>query len=112
MPVPVEEQAGFGLIGTARRRATSWSSKAHASPTLGSCGEDYQIIERLIGSPMVWALIEKIRHGTHLMQSTGAKGVAQSGTAIADLLAVDTELNAHGPDAWLKRREKRVAAGG
>lgn len=48
----------------------------------------------------------------HLMGSAKAHGVTLSDAAIADLLAVDTELNAQGLDVWLKRRERRAASAG
>lgn len=47
----------------------------------------------------------------HLTQSAKAHGVTLSDAAIADLLAVDTELNAQGLAVWLKRRERRAAEG-
>jgi glyoxylase-like metal-dependent hydrolase (beta-lactamase superfamily II) len=47
----------------------------------------------------------------HLMASARAHGVTLSDAAIADLLAVDTDLNAKGLAVWLKRRERRSAAG-
>ena len=39
-------------------------------------------------------------------------GVTLDDAVISDLLAVDTDLNAQGLEVWLKRREKRAAAGG
>jgi hypothetical protein len=47
----------------------------------------------------------------HLMASARAHGVTLSDAAIADLLAVDTDLNAQGLEVWLKRRERRAAPG-
>ncbi len=47
----------------------------------------------------------------HLMASANSHGVTLSDAAIADLLAVDTELNAQGLAVWLKRRERRSAPG-
>ena len=47
----------------------------------------------------------------HLVASAKTHGVTLSDAAIADLLAVDTELNAQGLAVWLKRRERRAAEG-
>lgn len=46
----------------------------------------------------------------HLTASAKGHGVTLSDTAIADLLAVDSELNAQGLAVWLKRRERRGTA--
>jgi glyoxylase-like metal-dependent hydrolase (beta-lactamase superfamily II) len=48
----------------------------------------------------------------YLIASAKAHGAALSDASIADLLAVDTELNAQGLEVWLKRRERRAATGG
>jgi hypothetical protein len=48
----------------------------------------------------------------HLMASAKAHGVTLNDAAIADLLAVDTDLNAQGLEVWLKRRERHAAEGG
>ena len=48
----------------------------------------------------------------HLLASARAQGVNLSDSAMADLLAVDIELNAQGLDVWLKRRERRAASSG
>jgi glyoxylase-like metal-dependent hydrolase (beta-lactamase superfamily II) len=48
----------------------------------------------------------------HLTASARAHGVTLSDATMADLLAIDTELNAQGLEVWLKRRERRAASGG
>ncbi len=48
----------------------------------------------------------------HLVGQAKAHGVALGDSAIAELLAVDTVLNAQGLEVWLKRREKRTAETG
>lgn len=48
----------------------------------------------------------------HLVASAKAHGATLSDAAIADLLAVDTDLNAQGLAVWLKRRERRAATDG
>ena len=47
----------------------------------------------------------------HLTASARAHGVDLDDGEIAELLAVDTDLNAQGLEVWLKRREKLVKAG-
>ncbi len=49
--------------------------------------------------------------GTHLRAGARAHGVTLDETRLGELLAVDTELNAQGLEVWLKRRERRAAAG-
>lgn len=46
----------------------------------------------------------------HLTASARGHGVDLDDGEIADLLAVDTELNAQGLEVWLKRREKHGSA--
>jgi hypothetical protein len=46
------------------------------------------------------------------MASARAHGVTLGDATVADLLAIDTELNAQGLEVWLKRRERRPASGG
>jgi hypothetical protein len=48
----------------------------------------------------------------YLMASARAHGVTLGDATVADLLAIDTELNAQGLEVWLKRRERRPASGG
>jgi glyoxylase-like metal-dependent hydrolase (beta-lactamase superfamily II) len=47
--------------------------------------------------------------GAHLLASVRAHGVALPDEHVAELLAIDIELNAQGLDIWLKRRERRKA---
>jgi len=49
---------------------------------------------------------------SHLVARAKGHGVTLDDAVISDLLAVDTDLNAQGLEVWLKRREKRAAAGG
>jgi len=46
----------------------------------------------------------------HLLASARAHGVTLGEATIADLLAIDTELNAQGLEVWLRRRERHAAA--
>ena len=49
---------------------------------------------------------------SHLIVRAKGHGVTLDDAVISELLAVDTDLNAQGLEVWLKRREKRAAAGG
>jgi len=46
-----------------------------------------------------------------LMAAARAHGVGLDAGRMAELLALDTELNAHGLDVWLKRRERQTGGG-
>lgn len=50
------------------------------------------------------------RIAAHLAASAKAHGVALNDSTVADLLAIDAELNAQGLAVWLKRRERRGTA--